>query len=141
MYIVLLIKTQKMKAIKISYWATTIVVAIMMIYSAYAYLTQDAMVQAFRHLGYPDYFRVELAYGKLIGVILLVAPVSARIKEWVYAGFIITFVSAFIAHSASGDPVNYRVMPLIFLALLITSYFTYHKWKSAPVLNTSRETV
>lgn len=130
-----------MKAIKISYWATTIVVAIMMIYSAYAYLTQDAMVQAFRHLGYPDYFRVELAYGKLIGVILLVAPVSARIKEWVYAGFIITFVSAFIAHSASGDPVNYRVMPLIFLALLITSYFTYHKWKSAPVLNTSRETV
>lgn len=130
-----------MKAIKISYWATTIVVAIMMVYSAYAYLTQDAMVQAFRHLGYPDYFRVELAYGKLIGVILLVAPVSARIKEWVYAGFIITFVSAFIAHSASGDPVNYRVMPLIFLALLITSYFTYHKWKSAPVLNTSRETV
>ena len=124
-----------MKAIKIGYWATTVIVAIMMVYSAYAYLTQDAMLQAFRHLGYPDYFRVELAYGKLIGAILLIAPVSARIKEWVYAGFIITLLSAFIAHSASGDSVNYRVMPLIFLALLITSYFTYHKWKFAPVLN------
>jgi len=120
-----------MKAIKITYWATTVIVAIMMVYSAYAYLTQDAMLQAFRHLGYPDYFRVELAYGKLIGAILLVAPVSARIKEWVYAGFIITFVSAFIAHTASGDPVNYRVMPLVFLALLITSYLTYHKRNAA----------
>jgi uncharacterized membrane protein YphA (DoxX/SURF4 family) len=127
MYIVLLIKTQEMKAIKITYWATTIIVTIMMIYSAYAYLTQDAMAQAFRHLGYPDYFRVELAIGKLIGAILLVAPVSARIKEWVYAGFIITFVSAFIAHTASGDPVNYRAMPVIFLALLIASYITYYK--------------
>jgi len=125
-----------MKAIKITYWATTVIVAIMMVYSAYAYLTQDAMLQAFRHLGYPDYFRVELAYGKLFGAMLLVAPVSARIKEWVYAGFIITFVSAFIAHSASGDPVNYRVMPLIFLALLITSYLTYHKRN--PVLQTAR---
>lgn len=124
-----------MKAIKITYWATTVIVAIMMVFSAYAYLTQDAMVQNFHHLGYPDYFRIELAIGKLMGAILLVAPVSARIKEWVYAGFIITFVSAFIAHSASGDPVNYRVMPLIFLALLITSYITYHKRN--PVLQTA----
>jgi hypothetical protein len=116
-----------MKAIKITYWVTTTLVAIMMTYSSYAYLTQDAMVQAFRHLGYPDYFRVELAIGKLLGVILLIAPISAKIKEWVYAGFVITFISAFIAHSASGDPINYRVMPVLFLALILVSYFTYHK--------------
>jgi uncharacterized membrane protein YphA (DoxX/SURF4 family) len=135
------IKTEKMKAIKISYWATTVIVAIMMVYSSYAYLTQDASIQAIHHLGYPDYFRVELAIGKLIGAILLIAPVSARIKEWVYAAFVITYVSAFIAHSASGDPVNYRVMPLVFLALVIASYVTYHKSKLVLVLNTSRETV
>lgn len=127
MYLILLIKTQEMKAIKITYWTTTVIVAIMMIFSAYAYVTKDEMVQNFHHLGYPDYFRVELAIGKMIGAILLVAPVSARIKEWVYAGFIITFVSAFIAHTASGDPVNYRVMPVVFLVLLIASYITYHK--------------
>ena len=116
-----------MKATKITYWITTALVGIMMLYSAYAYLTQDAMTQAFHHLGYPDYFRVELAIGKILGAILLIAPVSAKIKEWVYAGFVITFISAFIAHTASGDPVNYRVMPAIFLALLIVSYVTYHK--------------
>jgi uncharacterized membrane protein YphA (DoxX/SURF4 family) len=118
-----------MKSIKITYWITTAIVALMMTYSTYAYLTQDAMVQAFHHLGYPDYFRVELALAKLAGAILLVLPVAARIKEWAYAGFVITFISAFIAHSASGDPANYRLMPVIFLALVIISYITYHKLK------------
>src|ERR1700748_276959 len=116
-----------MKTTKIVYWASTAIVSIMMLYSAYAYLTQDAMTQAFHHLGYPDYFRVELAIGKVLGTILLIAPVSAKIKEWVYAGFVINFISAFIAHTASADPVNYRMMPVIFLVLLIVSYFTYHK--------------
>jgi uncharacterized membrane protein YphA (DoxX/SURF4 family) len=116
-----------MKSIKITYWVTTVIVALMMLYSFYAYLTQAAVQQGFHHLGFPDYFRVELAIAKLIGAILLVAPIGARFKEWAYAGFTITFISAFIAHTASGDPVNYRAMPLIFLVLLIVSYVTYHK--------------
>ena len=116
-----------MKAIKITYWVSTALVALMMFYSAYAYLTKDAMVQAFHHLGYPGYFRVELAIGKLIGGILLLTPLKGRVKEWVYAGFTITFVSAFIAHSASGDPVNYRVMPVIFLVVLVVSYVTWRR--------------
>jgi uncharacterized membrane protein YphA (DoxX/SURF4 family) len=114
-----------MKQIKITYWITTIIVALMMTYSAYAYLTQPAIEEAFHHLGYPGYFRVELAIAKLLGVILLLAPVSGRIKEWVYAGFFFTFVSAFIAHTASGDPVSYRIMPLLFLVLLLVSYISY----------------
>jgi uncharacterized membrane protein YphA (DoxX/SURF4 family) len=116
-----------MKATKITYWITTAIVALMMLYSASAYLTQPAMAAAFKHLGYPDYFRVELAITKIIGAILLLAPLAARVKEWAYAGFTIVFISAFIAHSASGDPISYRIMPVIFLALLAISYITYHK--------------
>lgn len=117
-----------MKATKITYWITTVIIAAMMIYSAYAYLTKPEMEQAFQHLGYPGYFRVELAVLKLIGSVLLLAPVAGRVKEWAYSGFAITFVSAFIAHTASGDPVNYRAMPVIFLVLLGISYVSYHKW-------------
>ncbi|HTD99460.1 MAG TPA: DoxX family protein [Mucilaginibacter sp.] len=119
-----------MKANKITYWVTTAIVAIMMTYSCYAYLTQPAIKQAFQHLGFPDYFRVELAIAKLIAAVILLTPVAARIKEWAYAGLSITFISAFIAHTASGDPANYRAMPLIFLALLVVSYITYHKLAS-----------
>ncbi|HTH82696.1 MAG TPA: DoxX family protein [Mucilaginibacter sp.] len=116
-----------MKAQKITYWITTGLVSLMMAYSAYAYLTNETMTQAFHHLGYPDYFRVELAIGKLIGVVLLLAPVASRFKEWGYAAFTIVFISAFIAHSASGDPVGIRIMPVIFMAMLAASYITYHK--------------
>ncbi|HEY4154849.1 MAG TPA: DoxX family protein [Puia sp.] len=114
-----------MKTNKVLYWTATIIVAGMMVYSAYAYLTQAAIEQAFHHLGFPGYFRIELAVAKLLGAILLLAPVAGRIKEWVYSGFFITFVSAFIAHTASGDPLQYRMMPLIFLALLLASYISY----------------
>jgi hypothetical protein len=36
-------------------------------------------------------------------VVLLLAPVPARLKEWAYAGFAITLGSALIAHFAVGD--------------------------------------
>lgn len=119
-----------MKRLKITYWISTALVALMMVYSAFAYLTKPEMAFAFHHLGFPDYFRVELAIGKFIGAILLLAPIRTRFKEWTYAAFAIVFTSAFIAHTASGDPINYRMMPIIFLGLLITSYAAYHKIKS-----------
>jgi hypothetical protein len=116
-----------MKATKITYWASTLIIAIMMTFSAYSYLTNPAMKQAFLHLGFPDYFRVELGIAKLIGAGLLLIPLPSRMKEWVYAGFTITFISALISHSASGDPIQFRIMPAIFLIPLAISYFSYHK--------------
>jgi uncharacterized membrane protein YphA (DoxX/SURF4 family) len=120
-----------MKTAKISYYTTTGIIALMMTYSAITYLTQPAMAQTFQHLGYPAYFRVELAIAKLIGVALLVAPVFRRMKELAYAGFALTFVSAFIAHTCSGDPMPYPLIPLVFLAILAGSYVSYSKWQTA----------
>ena len=51
----------------------------------------------------PAYFRIELSLAKLMGMDLLLAPVSARLKEWAYAGFAITLASALIAHLSVGD--------------------------------------
>lgn len=117
-----------MKTIKITHYITTGIVGLMMAFSVYAYLVQPAMQQAFQHLGYPDYFRIQLAIAKLLGIIVLVAPFPLRIKEWAYAGFAISFISAFIAHVSSGDPLSAAIMPLVFLGLLIASYVTYRKW-------------
>jgi uncharacterized membrane protein YphA (DoxX/SURF4 family) len=114
-----------MKVIKIIYWVSVIIIALMMSYSAFAYLTKPELKEAFHHLGFADYFRIELAIGKLIGVILLLLPVPNRVKDWTYSGFTIVFISAFIAHTASGDPLANRMMPLIFLCLLIVSYISY----------------
>ena len=114
-----------MSVTSIIYWASTGLLSVAMLFSAYAYLTKPAMKEAFSHLGYPAYFRVELAVAKLVGVALLLAPVGPHLKDWAYAGFAFTFVSAFIGHSALGDPVAQRVGPLVMLGLLIASYVTF----------------
>ncbi len=61
------------------------------------------MADAFNHLGFPAYFRVELSLAKLVGLALLLAPVPARLKEWAYAGFAFDLGSALIAHVSMGD--------------------------------------
>lgn len=123
----------KTKTIKIIYWISTALVSLMMTFSAYSYLTNETIKQAFHHLGFPDYFRVELAVAKILGAVLLLLPIKGQWKEWAYAGFVFTFVSAFIAHTASGDPINNRLGPVVFLIVLLLSYFTCHKAEKASV--------
>lgn len=127
-----------MKTTNLIYWLSTTLVAFMMAFSAYSYLTSPDMAQAFHHLGFPDYFRIELAIAKIVGVFLLIIPFTGRLKEWVYAGFTINFISASIAHLASGDPVSAVMTPLIVLAVLLTSYVTYHRRhkETAPLATT-----
>jgi hypothetical protein len=60
------------------YWTMTVLLAALMILLSISYLITVQFKEAFRHLGYPDYFRVELAIAKLLGAVVLVAPVSLR---------------------------------------------------------------
>jgi len=123
----------KIKTTKIIYWISTALVALMMAFSAYSYLTNETMKQGFHHLGFPDYFRVELAIAKILGSVMLLVPIKGQWKEWAYAGFAFTFISAFIAHTASGDPISNRVGPVVFLLVLLLSYFTYQKLKAQKI--------
>ncbi|SDS49357.1 DoxX-like family protein [Mucilaginibacter mallensis] len=81
-----------------------------------------------RKLGFPDYFRIELVTAKIIGAVVLLLPFApVRVKEWVYAGFIIAMVSALIAHICSGDPVSKIVFVLADLILVLTSIWYVSK--------------
>jgi hypothetical protein len=91
------------KGTVIGFWIVTALFCLQMLFTAYAQLALPQVAEAFRHLGFPDYFRVQLSLAKLIGVVLLLAPVPARLKEWAYAGFAFDLASALIAHLAVGD--------------------------------------
>lgn len=91
------------KSITIAYWIVTGLFCLQMGFTAYAQLNLPEVAQAFAHLGFPDYFRVELSLAKFVGIALLVAPVPARLKEWAYCGFAIDLGSAVIAHLAVGE--------------------------------------
>ena len=91
------------KGIVVGFWIVTALFCLQIGFTAYAQLRLPQVAAAFTHLGFPAYFRVELAWAQLLGVVLLLAPVPARLKEWAYAGFAITLGSALIAHLSVGD--------------------------------------
>ena len=91
------------RGIAIGFWTVTGLFCLQIGFTAYAQLRLPQVAEAFAHLGFPDYFRLELAWAKLLGVVLMLAPVPPRLKEWVYAGFAINLASALIAHLSVGD--------------------------------------
>jgi hypothetical protein len=91
------------RATTIAYWVVTALFCLQMGFTAYAQLNLPQVAEMFTHLGFPGYFRVELSWAKLVGVVLLLAPLPAWLKEWAYAGFAITLASALIAHFSVGD--------------------------------------
>lgn len=117
-----------MKTNKIVFWVCTGLVGAMMLFSAYGYFTNPDMAAAMVHLGFPDYFRIELGAAKALGAIALLVPmVPYKLKLFAYYGFAINFISAFIAHMAVGDPISNAITPLVILAVLTVSYIYYHK--------------
>jgi hypothetical protein len=91
------------RARTIVYWIVTALFCLQVGFTAYAQLRLPQVAEAFTHLGFPAYFRVELSWAKFLGVVLLLAPVPSRLKEWAYAGFAIDLASALIAHFSVGD--------------------------------------
>lgn len=88
--------------------------------------------QGVSHLGYPDYFRVLLTYFKIAGALVLIIPFfKGRIKEWAYAGFAFTFVSAFVSHAVVDGIDGQTIFPLVVLLILGGSYYYYHKIRDA----------
>ncbi len=110
----------------IVYWVSTAIVCAVMVFSAINFNLKNPvgpMTGAFVHLGYPDYFRIELTIAKALGVLALLIPgLPRQVKGFAYAGFAITLISASIAHFSSGDSAMFVVDPLLFLGALAVSY-------------------
>ena len=120
------------KGIVIGFWTVTALFCLQIGFTAYAQLSLPQVAEAFTRLGFPTYFRVELAWAKLLGVVLLLAPVSARLKEWAYAGFAFTLGSALIAHFAVGDGPEAWGFAAATSALWGLSYFFWRRLEAMP---------
>ena len=128
---------------KIVYWIATALFCLLMTFTSYAELRLPQVAEAFTHLGFPAYFRVELSWAKLIGVALMLVPVSVSgsapriwtvcaLREWVYAGFAIDLASALIAHFSVGDGPAAWGWAAAASVLWTLSYFTWRRLQSQP---------
>jgi DoxX-like protein len=121
------------KGIVTAFWIATALFCLQMTFTAYAELRLPQVAEAFTHLGFPAYFRVELSWAKLIGVVLLLAPVPARLKEWAYAGFAIDLGSALIAHLSVGDGPEAWSWAAATGVLWALSYVLWRSLEAAPL--------
>lgn len=74
------------------------------------------------HLGYPVHLFTLLGIWKLLGVVAVLVPRFALLKEWAYAGFFFIMSGAVWSHIAVGDAAVELVPSLLLLALTLLSW-------------------
>ncbi|MEO5673441.1 MAG: DoxX family protein [Chitinophagales bacterium] len=129
-------ENRSLKRDRIIYWIfTSLIVILESVIPALTFNSEMAK-EGISHLGFPDYFRIELTVGKILGGILLILPmIPARLKEWAYVGFGITFISAMTGHLVI-DGISEAMIPFIGLVLLTVSYIFYHRIKNQSLSTT-----
>src|SRR5215218_1969003 len=89
---------------KIIYWIATSLLAFGMLVSGLQQIFHAKdMVNIVAPLGYPSYFLYIIGIWKILGVIAILIPGFALIKEWAYAGFFFVMTGALVSHLAGGD--------------------------------------
>jgi len=117
-----------MKKTKIIFWATTGFIFLFEGVMPVLTFQSELAKEGIRHLGYPAYFGNALVVFKVFGVLALIIPqIPRRIKEWAYAGFAFDFIFACISHWAVDGFSLQIFLPIIAIAILVTSYLSYHK--------------
>lgn len=80
-------------------------------------------VKMMERLGYPLYFLTIIGVWKLLGVVAVLIPGFALVKEWAYAGFFFVMSGAIFSHIACGDPAVEYFGPSLLIVLTITSWY------------------
>ena len=115
-----------MKAKRIAYWTTTVLVAFFMSGG----VTQISQFKGNPHgvvpqLGYPMYFFAIIGSWKVLGAIAILVPRFPRLKEWAYAGifFDVTGAAAScVAVGVYGAYAFHVIAPLLIAGLTVASW-------------------
>lgn len=110
-----------MKAVRATYWISTILFASIFLTTGTLYLLHNhVMVTKLQLLGYPPYVLNIIGVAKILGVIALLVPKFPRLKEWAYAGFVFDFIGAIWSHlvvQGLGKETLSAVLPLILVSV------------------------
>jgi len=112
------------KAGKIIYWVATLWLALGMVSTGIVQLIKTKEeTDLMTHLGYPIYFLTILATWKILGVVAVLVPKFALLKEWAYAGFFFAMTGAVFSHLAIGDGAKENFGPVLLIVLTVVSWY------------------
>lgn len=118
-----------LNTMRISYWATTTLIALETLVGGFADLTRGRTVlvsgpfvtDVVAALGYPAYVLWIIGIWKILGAITLVVPGFLRLKEWAYAGIVFELSGAIASLAACGRTAD-LIAPLFLLGLALASW-------------------
>ncbi|WP_118975234.1 DoxX family protein [Taibaiella koreensis] len=109
---------------RIIYWIATAWLALGMLSTAIVQLIRmKDEVSKMTGLGYPVYILTLIGVCKILGVIAVLTPRFATLKEWAYAGFFFLMTGAIFSHLAAGDPAGELFGPTLLLVLTAISWY------------------
>ena len=109
---------------KIIYWIATLWLALGMLSTGIVQLIKmKEEIDMTVHLGYLVYFLTIIGIWKILGVVAVLVPKFALVKEWAYAGFFFAMSGALFSHIASGDSIKELFGPTLLLILTLTSWY------------------
>ena len=113
---------------QIIYWASTLLLSLFLLWSAFTYFFNETTIIGIRELGIRDYLRIQFAVFKIISVIILILPsIPPSIKQWAYSFIFFFLITAIVAHSVHGDPIFLSIINLFSICLLVISNIYLHK--------------
>ena len=108
----------------IGYWVATALVALAMGGGGVAdVLRLEPVVEIITKLELPVYILTIIGVAKILGVVAVLLPGFARLKEWAYAGFSIDLIGATAAHVFVKDPIVDTITPMFVWLIVIASWW------------------
>tara|TARA_B100000508_G_C11384454_1_gene240237 strand:+ start:394 stop:783 length:390 start_codon:yes stop_codon:yes gene_type:complete len=112
------------KTKKITYWVSTIFLSFGMLAGGIQQMLQiGGYNEIVTQLGYPLYLLSILGTWKILGVIAILIPKKALLKEWAYAGIFFAMSGATISHLSVGQTITEAMPSIILLLVTIASWY------------------
>ena len=116
---------------KITYWVSTVWLCAGMLATGVQQLLQLQLdgalsppgVYGITRLGYPVYVLTIIGVWKILGVIALLVPRYALVKEWAYAGIFFLLTAALYSHIAVKHDAKELFPAALLLVLTILSWY------------------
>ncbi len=114
-----------MNKVKIAYWVSTVLLALLLIGSSVGDLTlSEQIVAGMNRASIPLYLVPFFGVMKLLGLVTILLPQLARLREGAYAGLLFYAIGAVYVHIASGDAIAAAGGAIAMLVLVLVSYYT-----------------
>ncbi|WP_421895190.1 DoxX family protein [Marinoscillum sp.] len=117
-----------MKNLNIYYWISIGLILFFLVPGSIMNIMKTPdWLEVFTQLGYPEYLLPFLGVAKLAGCVALLLPNFNRLKEWAYAGLFFDLVGATYSGLMVGGFEPAMLIMFIALAVVLISYWLWHK--------------